>query len=58
ESGVNTMNPLSKITEGTFEILDKIVIPEFPCRRCGEGYSFSPFSFCDKCINELIEEEE
>ena len=53
------MNPIDKIIKDTFEgSLDQIIIPEYPCRRCTEGYSFSPFSFCDECIEELIEEGE
>ncbi len=52
------MNPIDKIIQETSNnMLDQIIIPEYPCRRCKEGYSFSQFSFCDECIEEMVEED-
>lgn len=53
------MNIIDKATQQAFEdIINKTIIPEYPCRRCTTGYSLSQFDYCGRCIKELIDDEE
>lgn len=49
------MNPIDKITEGTFEdVINKALVPEYPCRKCGKHYNYEPDDLCLWCIDEMI----
>jgi len=52
------MNPIDEITQGTFEdVINKALVPEYPCRKCGIHFNYEPDDLCLWCIDELINDK-